>query len=55
MSFGKRVLTYMANQPRSRNDLPIEEVGKRQKQPRGVVDRAKEYASVHTMLRMATA
>ena len=34
----------MANQPRSRNDPPIEEEGKRHQLPRGVVERDKEYA-----------
>ena len=46
---------YMANKPRSRNDLPIKEVGKRHQQPHGVVEREGEYASVRAMLRMATA
>ena len=47
---------YMANQPRSRNDLPMEEVGKRHQQPHGVAERAEEYASVRAcVLRMDTA
>ena len=33
----------MANQRRSRNDPPMEEVGKRHQQPRGVVERDKEF------------
>ena len=37
-------------QPRSRNDPPIEEVGKWFQQPRGVVERAEEDASVRAML-----
>ena len=53
--WGKKDLAYMANQPRSRNDPPIEEEGKQHQQPRGVVERDKEYASVRAMLRMATA
>ena len=53
--WGKKDLAYMANQRRSRNDPPMEEVGKWHQQPRGVVERDKEYASVRAMLRMATA
>ena len=53
--WGKKDLAYMANKPRSRNDPPIEEEGKRHQLPRGVVERDKEYASVCAMLRMATA
>ena len=55
MSFGKRDLTYMANQPRSRNGPPIEEVGKRHQQPRSVAERAEKDESVRAMLRMAAA